>query len=391
MQTRFPLWGALGLAFLAGPLLAHEDDPKLLDRQPPVQAPAYRSALASPGGTNLNLGQFASSGIELLSWLPLNTLDGAQSGNDCWGYVSGSGREYAIIGTYENTIFVEVTNPGNAVVVATINGPDSLWRDIKTYQNYAYAVSEGGSGIQVMDLANIDNGVVTLVGTVNGAGTASTHNVAIDEVSGFLYRSGGSDNGLRIYSLANPASPTFVGSWITRYVHDAQVVTYTTGPFAGRQIAFCCSGFNGGSVQTGLDIVDVTDKANPVSLANAFYPDPAYSHQGWLSEDRQYFYLGDELDEDGSKPTTTHVFDVSDIDDPQYEGSFTNGNTAVGHNMYSLDGILYQANYRSGLRLFDLANPAQPVEMGYFDTYPSNDADGFNGLWSVYPYLPHEP
>ena len=95
------------------------------------------------------------------------------------------------MGTSSSTVFVEVTNPGNPNVVAVRSGPGSLWRDVKTYQNYAYSVSEGGNGIQVFDLSNIDNGNVPLVNTVTTGGTTATHNVAIDETSGYLYRLGG--------------------------------------------------------------------------------------------------------------------------------------------------------------------------------------------------------
>ena len=57
------------------------------------------------------------------------------------------------------------------MILDQIAGPESLWRDIKTYQHHAYVVSEGGSGIQVVDLSQIDSGVVTLVTTVTGQGT----------------------------------------------------------------------------------------------------------------------------------------------------------------------------------------------------------------------------
>lgn len=216
-------------------------------------------------------------------------------GNDCWGYVSPSGREYAIMGTSTDTVFVEVTNPDVPVIIAHIDGPNSSWRDPKIYQDRCYIVSEGGGGIQVVDLSNIDNGQVTLENTITTGGVASSHNVAIDETSGFLYRCGGGSNmGLRIYSLANPGTPVFVAQWLDRYVHDAQIVTYTSGPYAGREIAFCCSGLNGGGTDTGFTVIDVTNKASLQVLAQLPYPSRAYSHQGWLSEDRTIFYLGDE-------------------------------------------------------------------------------------------------
>ncbi|MDF1839690.1 MAG: choice-of-anchor B family protein, partial [Planctomycetota bacterium] len=379
------------------PLAAHEDDPKILDRVPPVHSEGFRrsvpqNALGSAlGGSQVFQGTtFDSNGVQLLSWVPLNQIDNSQSGNDCWGYVSPTGREIGIIGTYSGTAFFDLSDPGNPLQIGYVNGPDSMWRDIKIYDHYAYAVNENSGGIQVIDLANVDSGSVSLVGTVDNSGTSATHNVVIDEVSGYLYRSGGSNNGLRIFDLnANPANPTFVGQWNTKYVHDAQVVTYTTGPYAGKQVAFCCAGFNGGWDNTGLTIVDVTNKANPVIMGEAFYSNPAYSHQGWLSEDRTLFYLGDELDENGTLPTTTHVIDVSNLNNPQTQGSFTNGNQAIGHNLYTKDGLIYAANYTSGLRIFDYAsNPANPVEVAYFDTWAADDGDTFNGLWSVYPYFP---
>src|SRR5690606_15988337 len=101
----------------------------------------------------------------------------------------------------------------------------SLWRDMKVYGSSCYAVSERGGGIQVIDLSQIDAGIVTLTGDVTTGGSAATHTVTLDADSGFLYRCGGSGNGLRIYSLANPANPTYVASWSNRYVHEAQAVT----------------------------------------------------------------------------------------------------------------------------------------------------------------------
>lgn len=385
---------ALGLGLvLANGATAHEDDPKILHLKAPVQGSGFSAATNAPagGGTIASSLGFPASGLTLQAWLTTTDLgNGSENGNDCWGYTSPSGREYALMGTTGATVVVEVTNPSMPQVVARIAGPNSLWRDIKTYQDRAYAVSEGGNGIQVIDLSNVDSGVVTLENTITGQGTNNTHNVAIDEDSGFLYRCGGGSEGLRIYSLANPSSPQYVGSWSARYVHDAQIVTYTSGPYAGREIAYCCAGLNGGWQDPTLSVVDVTNKANPLVISQVSYPSRQYSHQGWLSPDRTRFYLGDELDEGNTVGvTTTRVFDVSDPGAATYLGAFDNGDAAIGHNMYSRDGLLFQANYTSGLRVFDIgSNINNPAEIAYFDTAPTNGAASFNGMWSVYPYFP---
>jgi hypothetical protein len=179
-----------------------------------------------------------------------------------------------------------------------------------------------------------------------------------------------------------------VGAYSTKYVHDAQVWTYTNGPFAGRQIAFCCAGFNGGGTNTGLTVVDVTDKANMVVLDESFWPNAGYSHQCWMSEDNRYLYLNDELDEP-PLPSTTYVFDVLDPANVVYLGSFTNGNPAITHNNYVRDNLLYCANYRSGMRVFDIGqSPTNPPEVAWFDTYAADDNAQFNSLWSIYPFFP---
>ncbi|MCP3905695.1 MAG: choice-of-anchor B family protein [Planctomycetes bacterium] len=389
MGSRWSIgWVGTTLALgLTATLTAHVDDPKPRDTVPPYMGPGYRSAGAADGGVPL---EFDSDGVQLLSWLPISEFPGSHTAsNDCWGYVSPTGREYALLGLSAGTGIVEITNPGDPVIVEMIPGPQSSWHDIKVFQNHAYVVSEAGNGIQVIDLTNVDFGVATLVNEITTGGSA-THNVAINADSGRLYRTGGSGNGLLIYDIGfNPANPTLIGSWPTRYVHDAQIVTYTSGPWAGKEIAFCCSGLNGGSVETGLDILDVTNPGNIITLGQLIYANGAYSHQAWLSEDRQYLYLNDELDENGVLPTTTFAIDVSNLASPFVAGTFTNGNQSIGHNLYVRGDLIFEANYRSGLRVFDTSvDPLNPVEIAYFDTWIPDDNDNFNGLWSNYPYFP---
>ena len=391
-MTQTALTGSLLTLFLplaASAALAHEDDPKILGLQPAFSGQTGYSAAKHAAGDRSQAGTlaaFGSGGVTLLAQLPLSTFQSGGNGNDCWGYTSPSGREYAIFGHSNGTSFVEITSPGAPVVVATMAGPNSLWRDIKTYDDRAYAVSEGGQGIQVFDLSDIDNGNVVFIDSVTlGPGGTASHNVAIDETSGYLYRCGGGSSGIRIYDLSTPL-PSFVGEWSDRYVHDAQVHTYTSGPHAGKQIAFCFSGFSGGFSQTGLSIIDVTNKANPQHIGQTTWPGASYSHQGWLSADGTKLFVDDEQDEPPA-PTTTYVIDVANLNDPQYLGSFTNGSTAVGHNLYVKGNQCFEANYTSGLRVFDVTSPLAAVETNWYDTYPSNDGASYNGLWSCYPYF----
>ncbi|MDQ7012777.1 MAG: choice-of-anchor B family protein [Planctomycetota bacterium] len=367
--------------------VGEEDVLKLLER------PAAAIDLTGPDDGNGQRAAFASQNITLLAHLTLGDFPGnSSSGNDCWGYVSPANREYAIMGLERGYGFVEVTDPSNPVIVGYISGPASLWHDIKVIGQYAYGVSEGGSGIQVIDLSDIDNGNVTLVRNKTQQGHSSTHNIVANPDSGFLYLVGANiqNGGLVAVNTTDPEDPIIVGAWNNMYVHDAQVVSYDSGPYAGREIAFCLSGFSGGWSQTGLRIVDVTDKNNMFTIATVSWSGARYAHQGWLSEDRQHFYINDELDEgDSVSVTTTRVFDVSDLTNPTFAGIFTTGLPSVDHNLYTHNGLIFQSNYRSGLRVFDATtDPVNPTEIAWFDTYPSSDGIGYNGTWSNYPYLP---
>jgi len=382
------LLAALGITAM---LFAHDGDLLMVeDALPTYTGPGWTL------GSGTKLGEtFPSSGIELLSWITVPQF-GAQntSANTVEGYVSPSGREYAVIGLSDGTGFVEVTDPGNPVIVGFISSVESLWRDVRVYQDRVYTVSEAGGGIQVIDVSQIDSGTVSLVGNVSNDAIPESHTLFVNAASGYLYRCGGNGTsvamGVRIYNLANPSSPAYVTTVNgTRYIHECQAETYTSGPYAGKEILFCYSDANSGGGTPALQIFDVTNKAAVVTMGSVFYPQSQFSHQGWLSADKQYVYLDDELDERNlGLPTGTRVINVSNLNAPSYVGSFGNGGTAIDHNLYTKNNLIFQSNYRSGLRVFDATNPTNPAEIAYFDTYPPDDNALFNSLWDNYPYLP---
>jgi choice-of-anchor B domain-containing protein len=390
--------GDPGAASLSAVQQAHPDGQKEADNQDPYTGNGWRES--EGGAPDVT---FSSSGVTLRSWITLDEFDpAATDGNDCWGYTAPSGREYALIGLNNGTGVVEVTDPGDAQIVAHLPGIASIWRDIKTYSHYVYAVSEGGGGIQVFDVSQIDSGVIVDKGSVTtGGGTLASHNVAINEQSARLYRVGGGGTpieGLRIYSLANPEVPAFLGSWNDRYCHDAQIVTWTRAPYVGVEVAFCFANNTASSGAPGVEILDVTDPQNisvigaiDLTQAPIFSHPASYSHQGWLSKNRRYLYFDDEVDESATgNPTLTRVIDVQDLSNPIQVASFSNTTAARDHNLYTVGPRLFQANYRSGLRVLDATLPLALAEIGYFDTYPPDDNANYNGLWSVYPFFPSQ-
>jgi len=337
-------------------------------------------------------GAYACHHIDLLAFLPLATF-GSSAANDIWGWTDPqNGREYALIGLSDGTGFVDVTDPVNPVYLGKLptHTFNSSWRDIKVYADHAFIVSEAsGHGVQVFDLTalrSVANPPVTFAATTHYDGVNDVHNIVINEDSGFAYTVGNNgggatcSGGLHMINIQHPTSPTFAGCYSADgYTHDAQCVLYD-GPDAEHQGKEIC--FN--SNEDTVTIVDVSNKTNPVLLSRTGYPNAAYVHQGWLTDDHQYFYQDDELD---SGPTRTLIWDVADLDNPIVADEYLAATSSRDHNQYVLGDLIYQANYTTGLRVLDITNRTSPVEVAFFDTFTPNNGTSFSGAWSNYPYF----
>jgi len=360
--------------------------------------------------TNGKVQMFDCNQVDLMSFLPVSAIGGKRGVqlSDIWGYDDPhTGRAIAIVGRVDGTSFVDITDPSHPVYLGdlpkTAGAPGSFWREIKTYKHYAYIVSDGARnhGMQIFDLDRL-RGVRTPQSFTEDAHYSlahSVHDIVADTISGYLYLTGSNSGGemcgggLHMVDVHDPLHPKFAGCFSdpqtgrqgTGYTHDAQCVVYhgPTTKYQGRQI---CFGWN----ETHLSIADVTDKAHPVAISRATYPNVGYAHQGWLTDDQRYAYEDDELDEiqgfvDG---TRTLIWDVSDLDNPVLAGQYISKNKATDHNLWLVGNTMYQSNYVSGLRVLDITDRLHPKEIGFFDTHPVGpDEPGFEGTWGNYPFF----
>ncbi len=351
---------------------------------------------------------FPCENVDLISFVSTGALvkDRGATLNDIWGWEDPeTGKEYILAGRTDGLSFIDISMPSHPVIVGQISRTEgstgSWWRDVKVYRNHAYIVSDGAQnhGMQIFDLTRLrsvkpSEMPVDFQESAHYTGVASSHNIVINEDSGFAYAVGSDSGGescggqLHMIDLKDPLSPKFVGCYInpdTGGTHDAQCVNYhgSDTDHRGQEICLMSNG-------SAFVVVNVTDKANPVTIAVAKYPNTAYTHQGWMSEDHNYFYMNDELDEMNKivDKTRTLVWDMTDLDDPALVNEFYHGNGASDHNLYVKGNYIYESNYQSGLRILDITDPVHPVEAGSFDTAPfADNVMGFAGSWSNYPYF----
>tara|TARA_B110000027_G_scaffold43484_1_gene47834 strand:+ start:581 stop:1840 length:1260 start_codon:yes stop_codon:yes gene_type:complete len=391
---------SLGMLFLVSCLNSEIVDPISLE-VPPKQEPSGNSSINLNGKTlceNGMAGVYPCLGYDLLSRISLEEL-GSLSGNDNWGWTDPeTGKEYLISGLDDGTAFIDISNPeepfflGKLLTATEI----SIWRDVKVFKNHAFIVSEATDhGMQIFDLTRLRDVFSVQNFTADARLTyfGNAHNISINETSGFAYVIGSNrfQGGPIFIDINDPKNPNVIGGYAeASYTHDAQIVNYQ-GPdvtFQGKELFFGSNSDGGDNNQ--VVIIDVTDKTAP-QLVNSFsYENGGYTHQGYLSDDHQYFFLGDELDElRFGAPTLTRIFDISNLMNPQLHLNYFAGVYAIDHNGFVKGNNFFLASYTAGLRVLDIGEiDAKKVsEARFFDTYPENNNASFEGVWSVYPFF----
>ncbi len=400
-------------------------DSKGLDRDTAATLAKTRNTLQSNTAATTCAGGFAGvfpcDNVDLLAHISDRTP--TARGADIWGFIDlNTHREYAIMGYSRGTAVYDVTDPENPLEVGFIDGQSTTWRDIKVYQfwnssdgrwnAYAYITADNANdGLFIVDLTELPH----RISRVNySSDFAAAHNVYLSKTdfstglsltgdAPVLILAGSSreDGRFRSYSLNNARAPSFIARPGTPagqpggdrlYMHDAASMLVTDGRKDSQCVNASASAhcdvlfdFN----ELTLDIWDITDPSDPVRLSRTPYGNAGYSHSGWWSEDQQYVFLQDELDErDRGLATTLRAFSISDLRNPTLAGSWTGPTNAIDHNGFVRGNRYYMSNYARGLTILDITNPASPSQVGRFDTYPTGDGLGFPGAWGAYPYLP---
>ncbi|MFK5983202.1 MAG: choice-of-anchor B family protein [Flavobacteriaceae bacterium] len=346
-------------------------------------------------------GSYPCDGITLQGYISASAM-GAKEGQDSWGWTDPQdGKEYAIVALDNGTAFVNITDPINPIYLGRMDSHtgSSLWRDVKVYANHSYTVSDsnGNHGMQVFDLTQLrgltGSPVVNFSETAHYNGFGSAHNIVINQDTGFAYVVGSNtfSGGPHFIDLSNPSNPVAAGGYSgSGYMHDAQILVYN-GPDTehnGKELII--GAFSGGS--DDVRIIDVSDKNNINLIGIVSYSNKYYTHQGWFTDDKRFFIVGDEVDEENvGFNTRTLVFDMQDLDNPTLHYIYYGSTKAIDHNGYVRGNRFYLANYAAGMRILKIDglydSPPSMVEVNYFDVYPSSNSASFNGTWNVYPFF----
>ncbi|MDG2059479.1 MAG: choice-of-anchor B family protein [Flavobacteriales bacterium] len=300
--------------------------------------------------------------------------------NECWGFEVNN-TEIAVIGSTEGTHFFNVTDPQNSTEVAFVagayTGSGVVHRDYHDYQGYLYIVCDEGwstSTLQIVDISNLPTSVNVVYDSDSLFNTS--HNIFIDTATSKLYACA-SNSAMDIYSLDIPTLPNLIYSYTdVGHVHDAYVRNDTAylncGNDGFRIIDFHYLDLGGGMAWDEL-------------ASFTSYPDAGYNHSGWLSDDGTIYAMQDE-----NHGYDVKIIDVSDLNNITVLSTLNSGENAqsMAHNGIIKGDFLYLAYYHDGLRVFDISDPSNPIQVCNYDTYSPSSYNSYKGAWGVYPYLP---
>lgn len=315
----------------------------------------------------LNVQQFAH--------MPISSFMVPSELNDIWGWVDSAGNEYAIVGMNDGTSIIDLSDPLSPQEVLFVPGMNSIWRDIKTYGNYAYVTTEAMNGLLIIDLSNLPDSANTNTYLYTGPSNAQwqrAHNIYIDD-RGYAYIFGanrGSGGAIILDLNQDPTQPVEIADINNWYVHDGMVKGDTL---------FLANGNN-----SLFSLWDVSNPSTPVLLAQ----NPTvgfYSHNIWSSDDGNYIYTTEE--DNGGHLSEFNITDLNNIDLTD-KIQAEPGNNIMPHNAFYINDYIVNSYYTTGIQIFDVQSKGNIVNVGHFDTSPNFSGPGSNGCWGVYPYLP---
>ena len=293
--------------------------------------------------------------------------------NEVWGFVQ-DGREYGVIGSTIGAHIIEITPDNQALLSAYVPGTNLgvnvVHRDYHDYQGYLYAVSDQGpSTLQIIDLQFLPDSAPVVYSSDTLINTA--HNVFIDEATAKLYACGPNGHAMSIYSIADPVNPILLRHFdAVNYVHDAFVRNDTAWLNCANE---------------GLYIYDFSNNDSKLLGSLDFYPDQGYNHSGWLSPDGKTYVFADE-----TAGMRMKVCDVSDLSDIRVVSLFNSGfsDNTVPHNLMLKGDFVYVSHYNDGVQVFNIKDPKNPQQVGWYDSYLIEGGSIFKGVWGIYAFLP---
>jgi hypothetical protein len=241
------------------------------------------------------------------------------------------------------------------------NVPDRFSSDLALYGSYGYTGTWGQRGVNLGDAVKVwrldAGGAPALVRSVAVPDIEIVSDVGVSPDGSLLVitAEGGSNPGLLVYSLANPADPVLVG----RNAVGAGLHTGTVASINGKTYAFTAR--NPGAESPALQIYDLGNPASPTVVAVVPVPPNYGIHDTFVRDGLVFAFVWN---------TGVQIYDVGNgvaggsISNPALVGGVITSGTGVPGGHPSAHNGWWFHNPNTGERRYVFVGQEGPIEFG---------------------------
>jgi hypothetical protein len=133
-----------------------------------------------------------------------------------------------------------------------------------------------------------------------------------------------------------------------------------------------------------VSIIDANNKDSLIEVRN-FNSFKSMPHNIAITSDRKYLFLTHEHQNPAGR---LEIFNIEDLENITFVRNWQpTGITTSGiHNIEIYGDSAYIAHYTAGIRILNITDPANPVEVAWYDTRPQDNSNTFDGCWAVYKF-----
>lgn len=232
-------------------------------------------------------------------------------------------------------------------------------------------------GLVTFDISNtmnptpVDTQTVVSLGNLKVTGVAQDNNYLLVSLGDFM---GTTNAGLAIFDVSNPVAPVLLDRWDSTAFNNGTSTVIFQGNYAYL-----------GAMSKGVLILDISNKQN-IQFVSQIIPDTTFGNQSYDYHSRGLFISGDTLlvaDDNGG----LRVIDVTNKQNPVEIGKFLNNSidsvaAAYYNHVYRIGNYAYCAIDFCGFEVVDVSNPSLMTEVSWLNPWNCTNQPPPFGSWN---------
>ncbi|TAL63160.1 MAG: T9SS type A sorting domain-containing protein [Bacteroidetes bacterium] len=232
-------------------------------------------------------------------------------------------------------------------------------------------------GLVTFDISNtlnpvpVDTQTVVSLGNLKVTGVAQDSNYLLVSLGDFM---GTTNAGLAIFDISNPVAPVLLDRWDSAAFNNGTSTVIWQGNYAYL-----------GAMKKGVVILDISDKQN-IQFVSQIIPDTTYGNQSYGYSSRGLFISDDTLlvaDDNGG----LRMIDVTNKQNPIEIGKYISSSMSMVaypfyNHVYRIGNYAYCAVDYCGFEVVDVSNPSLMTDVSWLNPWNCTNLPPPFGSWN---------